>query len=70
MRVDCYMRPCLHCGHTAVQIACTVKDQLFAICLMLRQRTVVMQAGFKNIVHVDGGFPQWRYDQLPTEAEG
>ncbi|DBA86175.1 hypothetical protein WJX77_006978 [Trebouxia sp. C0004] len=28
------------------------------------------EAGFKNIVHVDGGFPQWRYDQLPTEAEG
>ena len=28
-----------------------------------------LQAGFKNIVHVDGGFPQWRYDQLPTETD-
>lgn len=27
------------------------------------------EAGFKNIVHVDGGFPQWRYDKMPTESE-
>ena len=53
-----------------LQIVCTVRDQLLAICLMLRQRIAVLQAGFKNIVHVDGGFPQWRYDQLPTDAEG
>lgn len=53
-----------------LQAICTVRDQLFAICLMVRQRIAVLQAGFKNIVHVDGGFPQWRYDQLPTEAEG
>ena len=30
---------------------------------------VFLQAGFKNIVHVEGGFPQWRYDQLPTETD-
>ena len=28
-----------------------------------------VQAGFKNIVHIDGGFPQWRYDQLPTDED-
>lgn len=28
-----------------------------------------VQAGFKNIVHVEGGFPQWRYDQLPTGTD-
>ena len=53
-----------------LQANCTAREQLFAICLMVQPRTVVLQAGFKNIVHVDGGFPQWRYDQLPTEAEG
>ena len=58
------------CTVAVLYASCTMRDQLFAICLMVKQKIAVLQAGYKNIVHVDGGFPQWRYDQLPTEAEG
>lgn len=26
------------------------------------------QAGFKNVVHLKGGFSQWRYDKYPVES--
>jgi rhodanese-related sulfurtransferase len=27
----------------------------------------LFEAGFKNVLHMDGGFPQWRYDGFSTE---
>ena len=34
----------------------------------LRLMAVLLQAGFTNVLHLEGGINQWRHDGFPVEA--